>query len=580
MKRLMIGNQAIARGAYEAGVTVATAYPGTPSTEIVDNFSRFEGVYAEWSPNEKVALEVGFGASLGGARTLVTMKHVGVNVAADPLYTLSYTGVNGGLVLVSADDPGMHSSQNEQDNRGYGKFAKLLVIEPSDSQEALDFTREAFNLSEQFDSPIMLRVTTRLCHSQSLVEEGEKPERPLKEYRKNEAKYVMLPGFARLRHVEVEKRMAQLREYVETSPLNRIEWGDRTVGIITSGVSYQYVKEIMPEVSVLKLGTVNPLPEQMIREFAGQVERLYVVEELEPVIEEQIKAWGLEVTGKSILPRTGEYSPELLEERLLDVMPVGGYQLEEAIPPRPPLLCPGCPHRGVFHVLKRKKLTVTGDIGCYTLGALKPLAAMDSTLCMGASIGTALGMEKARGPEMARKTVAVIGDSTFVHSGITPLIDTVYNQGNTTVLILDNGTTAMTGHQDHPATGRTIQKTETAQLDLEGLVRAIGIKRVRQVDPLKIGELEKALDEELSFAGPSVILARRPCALIDKSSRTSFTIDEEKCKACKICIKLGCTGVYWLEDEKKARINPELCQGCGLCAEVCKFDAVVEGGSD
>ncbi len=520
-------------------------------------------------------MEVGFGASLGGARTLVAMKHVGVNVAADPLYTLSYTGVNGGLVLISADDPGMHSSQNEQDNRGYGRFAKLLVIEPSDSQEALDFTKEAFALSEKFDSPVMLRVTTRLCHSQSLVQEGEITKMPLKEYRKNEAKYVMLPGFARLRHVEVEKRMAGLREYVETSPLNRIEWGDRKVGIITSGVTYQYIKEIMPQVSVLKLGTVNPLPKQMIREFAGQVERLYVIEELEPVIEEQLKAWGLEVIGKSILPCTGEYSPELLEEKLLNVEPAVGYQLAEPIPPRPPLLCPGCPHRGVFYVLKRKRLIVTGDIGCYTLGALKPLAAMDSTLCMGASIGTALGMEKARGPEMARKTVAVIGDSTFIHSGITPLIDTVYNQGNTTVLILDNGTTAMTGHQDHPATGHTIQKTETAQLNLEGLVRAIGIKRVRQVDPLKIGELEKALDEELAFEGPSVILARRPCALID----TSLIIDEEKCKSCKLCVKLGCTGIYWLEDKKKARINPDLCRGCGLCAEVCKFDAVVEGGA-
>ena len=580
MKTLMIGNMAIARGAYEAGVTVATAYPGTPSTEIVENISRFEGVYAEWSPNEKVALEVAFGASLGGARTLVAMKHVGVNVAADPLYTLSYTGVNGGLVLVSADDPGMHSSQNEQDNRGYGKFAKLLVIEPSDSQEALDFTREAFNLSEQYDTPVMLRVTTRLCHSQSLVQPGEKIDRPLKEYKKNEAKYVMLPGFARLRHLEVEKRMAALREYVEESPLNRIEWGDRDKGIITSGIVYQYVKEVMPEVSILKLGTVNPLPEKLIRSFAAEVKKLYVVEELEPVIEEQLKAWGIELTGKSILPRTGEYSPELLEELLLGVPAPSGYQLGESIPGRPPLLCPGCPHRGVFYVLKRKRLTVAGDIGCYTLGALKPLGAMDSTLCMGASIGTALGMEKARGMESARKTVAVIGDSTFVHSGITPLIDTVYNRGNTTFMILDNGTTAMTGHQDHPATGRTITEEETSQLDLEALVRAIGVKRVRKVDPLRIGELEEALDEGLSHDGPSVILACRPCALIDKSPKPSLYIDEDKCKGCKICIKLGCTGVYWLQEERKARINPDLCVGCGLCIEVCKFDAVLERGAN
>ncbi len=578
LKKLLIGNQAIARGAYEAGVKVAAAYPGTPSTEIVENFSRFPGVYAEWAPNEKVALEVGFGASLGGARTLVTMKHVGVNVAADPLFTMGYTGVTGGLVLVSADDPGMHSSQNEQDNRGYGKFAKLLVIEPSDSQEALDYTREAYGLSEEFDTPVMLRVTTRLCHSQSLVDEGEPQEVPLKDYVKNEAKYVMLPGFARLRHVEVEKRMARLRDYVETSPLNRVEWGDRSIGIITSGIPYQYVKETMPEASVLKLATVNPLPEKLIRDFAAGVDKLYVIEELEPVIEDQVKAWGIDVIGKSVLPVIGEYSPEMLEQVLKGSFAEAGGCLAESIPPRPPLLCPGCPHRGVFHVLNRKKIRVAGDIGCYTLGALKPLGAMDSTLCMGASIGTALGMEKARGPEWAQKTVAVIGDSTFVHSGITPLIDVVYNQGNTTVMILDNSTTAMTGHQDHPATGKTISQTPTAKLDLESLVKAVGIDRVRKVDPLDIESLEKILMEELKYPGPSVILAVRPCALIDKAKYPPLIVDPEKCKACKLCIKIGCAGMYWVEAEKKAYINPDLCTGCGLCVQVCKFDAVAERG--
>lgn len=578
MKKLMIGNQAIARGAYEAGVSVATAYPGTPSTEIVDNFSRFEGVYAEWSPNEKVALEVGFGASMGGARTLVAMKHVGINVAADPLYTMSYTGVNGGLVIISADDPGMHSSQNEQDNRGYGRFAKLPVIEPSDSQEAIDYIKEAYRLSEQFDTPVMFRVTTRLCHSQSLAQETPRVEAGCKQYKKDAPKYVMLPGHARLRHIEVEKRMVVLKEYVETSPLNRIEWRDRKVGIITSGIPYQYVREVMPDVSILKLGTVNPLPEKLIRDFAAQVETLYVIEELEPVMEEQIKSWGIQVIGKSLLPIIGEYSPEMLEEKILGKKTEIAYRLEDVVPPRPPLLCPGCPHRGTFHVLNKMKLVVTGDIGCYTLGALKPQAAMDSTLCMGASIGTAFGMEKACGEDAAKKTVAVIGDSTFVHSGITPLIDIVYNQGRTTVMIVDNGTTAMTGHQDHPATGKTIRKADTIRLDLEALVKAIGIKRVTTVDPLDIDALEKVLKEELAADEPSVIIARRPCALIDKSAvYNGLTVDPEKCKSCKLCIKIGCTGIYWVEDEKKARINPNLCVNCGMCAKVCKFDAVVEG---
>lgn len=580
MKRLMIGNEAIARGAYEAGATVATAYPGTPSTEIVTNFAEFPGVYAEWSPNEKVALEVGIGASIGGARTLVAMKHVGVNVAADPLYTFAYTGVNGGLVLISADDPGMHSSQNEQDNRGYARFAKLPVLEPADSQEAKDYTRLGFELSERFDTPVMLRVTTRLSHSQTLVEPGERQEVGVKEYKKNAVKFVMLPGHARLRHVEVEKRMLALKEFSDETELNRIELGDRSLGIITSGVAYQYVKEVMPDVSILKLGFTNPLPEKLIRSFAEQVERLVVVEELEPVIEEQVKAWGIKVEGKEIFTLLGEYSPEMIEERLARREAPTGFGLDKEIPGRPPLLCPGCPHRGVFYTLHRMRLTVTGDIGCYTLGALPPLDGMDSCICMGASIGTLMGMEKARGEDFARKSVAVIGDSTFVHSGITGLIDIVYNQGTSTILILDNDTTAMTGHQDHPATGRTITAQTTSKLDLVALCKAVGIEHVRVVDPLKLDELKQALTEELERREPSVIICKRPCALIVKEPpKEKYYVDTELCKGCKICIRIGCTGMYWLENEKLAVINPNNCITCGLCPQVCTFDAVkiVEG---
>jgi indolepyruvate ferredoxin oxidoreductase alpha subunit len=580
MKKLMIGNEAIARGAYEAGATVATAYPGTPSTEIVSTFADYEGLYAEWAPNEKVALEVGVGASIGGARTLVAMKHVGVNVAADPLYTFSYTGVNAGLVLVSADDPGMHSSQNEQDNRGYGRFAKMPVIEPADSQEALDFTRLAFDISEEFDTPVMLRVTTRLSHSQTLVETGERVEVGLKSYKKDAPKYVMLPGFARLRHVEVEKRILQLKEYAETTDLNRMEWGDKSIGIITSGVSYQYLREVMPEVSVLKLGMVNPLPEKLIRSFAAEVDRLIVLEELEPVIEEQLKAWGLKVEGKELFTLLGEYSPEMIEEVLLGVSSGKGSGLDQEIPPRPPLMCPGCPHRGVFHTLKKMKLHVMGDIGCYTLGALSPLDGMDACVCMGASIGMSLGMEKANGEDFARKVVAVIGDSTFVHSGITPLIDVVYNQGTSTVIILDNDTTAMTGHQDHPATGKTIRNLPTRRLDLPALVKAIGIEHVRIVDPLQLDEFRQTLEEELNRREASVIIAKRPCALlVKKAPDKEFFVEPELCKSCKLCIKIGCTGIYWVEEDRKAVINPNTCVACGLCPQVCTFEAIkiVEG---
>ncbi len=579
MKRLMIGNDAIARGAYEAGVTVATAYPGTPSTEIVSTLAQYPGVYGEWAPNEKVAMEVGAGASIGGARTLVAMKHVGVNVAADPLYTFVYTGVNGGLVIVSADDPGMHSSQNEQDNRGYGRFAKLPVIEPSDSQEALDFTRLAYDISEEFDTPVMLRITTRLAHSQTLVEEGEPQQVELKEYKKDAPKYVMLPGFARGRHVAVEKRLLGLKEYSNNTEINRIEWGDRRLGVITSGVCYQYVREVMPDISVLKLGMVNPLPDKLIREFAEGVERLVIVEELEPVIEEQVKSWGIAVEGKEHFTLLGEYSPEYLAEHLGGIAPAQGFGLDKEIPPRPPLMCPGCPHRGVFHTLKRMRLKVMGDIGCYTLGALSPLDGMDACVCMGASIGMAMGMEKAQGVDPS-KIVAVIGDSTFVHSGITPLIDVVYNQGTSTVVILDNSTTAMTGHQDHPATGLTINKEPAPKLDLEALVRAVGIKNVRVVDPLQLDELRSALEEELQRREPSVIIARRPCALLVKPPvDKKMIIENDLCTGCKLCIRIGCTGIYFIEDEKLAAINPTTCVSCEVCAQVCTFDAIkiVEG---
>lgn len=575
MKQLMSGNEGIARGAYEAGVTVAAAYPGTPSTEIVNNLADYAGVYAEWSPNEKVALEVAMGASFGGARSLAAMKHVGVNVAADPLFTFAYTGVNGGCVVVSADDPGMHSSQNEQDNRGYGIFAKLPVVEPSDSQEAKDFTRLAFELGERFDTPVMLRVTTRLCHSQSMVELGEVLEQPLKDYKKNSQKYVMLPVHARPRHVAVEKRMAELREYAEDTGLNRIEWGEPGLGVITSGVVYQYLKEVMPQASVLKLGMTNPLPEKMIRDFAARVERLVVLEELEPVIETQIKAWGIAVEGKELFGNIGEYSPEMIETRLLAPDLPQPVVLQREIPPRPPLLCPGCPHRGVFHVLRRMRVAVIGDIGCYTLGALPPLDSMDTMVDMGASISNALGIQKARGEEFARRSIAVIGDSTFIHSGITGLIDIVYNQGQTTVVILDNDTTAMTGHQEHPATGRNIKGEPTPRLDLEGLCRAIGIQHIQVVDPLQLDVLTETIKTELARPEPSVIIARRPCALLVKEPvKVRYYVDEDICNGCRLCIRLGCTGIHWKEEEKVAQFNLDNCISCGLCPQVCKFDAI------
>lgn len=577
MKKLLTGNEAIARGAFEAGVTVAAAYPGTPSTEILENVAHYPAIYAEWAPNEKVALEVGIGASIAGARALVAMKHVGVNVAADPLLTFAYTGVNGGLVLVSADDPGMHSSQNEQDNRYYAKFAHIPLLEPSDSHEAKEMLIQAYQISEEFDTPVLLRTTTRVNHSQSLVELGGRAEVPLKEYVKNVQKYVMLPAHGRLRHPVVEERRARLEQFNETSSLNRIERNDARVGVITSGISYQYVKEVLPGASVLKLGMTYPLPKQLIAAFINSVETCYVIEELEPFLEEQIKAWGLKVTGKEVFPRVGEFSPELLALKLglgtAETQVAAGAL--PAIPVRPPVLCPGCSHRGVYYVLNKLKLKVAGDIGCYTLGAAPPLASMDTCICMGASISGALGMEKARGQEFARGMVAVIGDSTFLHSGLTGLADVVYNGGTITVLILDNSTTAMTGHQDHPATGLTLGKKETRKVNLEQLVKALGVERVQVIDPYDLQAVEAAIKTEVAQNEPSVLIFRRPCVLLKgQMQQGCVTVDQEKCKACGLCRKLGCPALVF-KGEKPA-VNSTLCNGCGVCSQVCRFGAIRE----
>ncbi|MGI5875806.1 MAG: indolepyruvate ferredoxin oxidoreductase subunit alpha [Dethiobacteria bacterium] len=582
MKEILSGNEAIARGAYENSVKVALAYPGTPSTEILENIAQYPHIKSSWSPNEKVALEVGFGASLGGARTLVAMKHVGLNVAADPFMTLSYTGVGGGLVLVSADDPGMHSSQNEQDNRYYARMAHIPLLEPSDSQECKDYTGLALKISEEFDTPVMLRTTTRVSHSRSTVELGEPTPLELKPYQKNKEKYVMLPGFARLRQQAIRERLDNLREYAETTPLNRLEWGDKEVGIITSGICYQYVKETLPEVSILKLGLTYPIPSKLILAFAAEVKNLFVVEELGPFIEEQLKVMGLNVRGKDLFPSFGELSPALIASKIGNISrEIVAYDKEGQLPARPPMLCPGCPHRGVFYALKRLKVNVAGDIGCYTLGALPPLEAMDSCLCMGASIGTALGMEMAD-QDSQKKTVAVIGDSTFFHSGITPLIDVIYNKGNTTVIILDNSTTAMTGHQEHPGTGKTLRGEATSAIDLETLVKALGVKRVFVSNPLDLEQTENMIKTELMKQEPSVIIARQVCVLKQKEKRLPFKVVSELCTGCKSCLRPGCPAMslYKInskEDQKiknKVQIDPNLCSGCGLCSQLCTQEAI------
>ncbi|WP_347489409.1 indolepyruvate ferredoxin oxidoreductase subunit alpha [Desulfoscipio sp. XC116] len=584
MKELLSGNAAIARGAYENGITLAAGYPGTPSTEILENLSRYEGVYSEWAPNEKVALEVGIGAAMAGARALVTMKHVGVNVAADPLFTAAYTGVNGGLILVSADDPGMHSSQNEQDNRYYARFAKVALLEPSDSQEAKDMVGLALTISERYDIPVMLRTTTRVAHSQSMVELGEPAVREIKPYGKDVKKNLMVPAFGRLRRVSLAARLARLAEYSENTPLNFIVPGDGKAGVITSGISYQLVREVLPDAAVLKLGMTNPLPVELIKKFAAQVETLFVVEELEPYLEEQIRMLGIKVAGKEFFPDTGEYSQGLLRRCFVKagVLPVP-LQTEDLTaglpqaPPRPPVLCAGCPHRGVFYTLQRLKLTVTGDIGCYTLGGLPPLEGIDSCVCMGASIGMAHGMDKAV-PGLKGRTVAVIGDSTFLHSGITGLLNAVYNNSDSTVIILDNRTTAMTGHQDHPATGRTLMGQAAPEVDITMLCRSLGVKRVEVVDPLDISRLREVIKTETAAPGPSVVIARRPCVLLKREVRPAVTVDQEKCTGCKMCLKLSCPAISVIDS--KALVNADACVGCNLCVQVCKTGAMQGGQAD
>ena len=735
MRELLIGNHALARGAWEAGLRVAAAYPGTPSTEIIEALARYPEVYAEWAPNEKVALEVAIGAAIGGARSLAAMKHVGVNVAADPLMTLAYIGVNAGLVLVSADDPGLFSSQNEQDNRFYARMAQIPCLEPADSQEVLAMTKLAFGLSEEFDTPVMLRLTTRIAHSYSPVETGERREIALKDYVKQPPKYVMLPVFGKARHRVVEERRQHLLAYAEITPLNQVEWADRRVGVITAGVAYQYVKEALPGVSVFKLGLTYPLPAKLAREFVQAVDTCYVVEELEPFIEDQLRALGLAVTGKELLPRVDELSSLIVAQtvgaRVAAVaselvnwdgvalaMPVmaaagdpasggtvatSGVTAEAAgqtaatavaagaaavvtspnstvtstaveagaaalpepglpgdglpgddgllagsaaaglgftpgteaadtaalapmavtdascigkppddataaaaltrmtapgavtppaavlkalpafpaaadLPGRPPLMCPGCPHRGVFYVLKKLGLVVAGDIGCYTLGATPPLQAMDTCICMGASLGVAMGLEKARGSEFARRVVAVIGDSTFLHSGMTGLLDMVYNGGTGTLIILDNSTTAMTGHQDHPGTGYTAAHKAAPQADLEQIARGLGVRRVRVVDSYDLEAVETAVQEETAAREPSVIIARRPCALLKKITEAVYTVNPEACLACRYCLDLGCPALSF--NGEQAVIDPGQCNGCGLCARVCPGEAIRKAGEE
>lgn len=571
-KVIMLGNEAIARGAYEAGVKVSAAYPGTPSTEISEYLVQYkDDVYCEWSPNEKVAAEVAVGASLAGTRAMSCMKHVGFNVAADPAYSVSYMGVNGGLVIVVADDPGLYSSQNEQDTRMVARAAKLPVVEPSDSGEAKEYLKMAFELSEQFDRPFVFRTTTRLAHSQGIVELGERRTPEDKPYIKDIRRTVMMPVNAKLRHVEIEKRNEELAEAADTHPINRMEMKDTKIGVITSGIPYQYVKEALPEASVCKLGMVNPLPRKLIEEFAAKVETLYIVEELDPVIEEQVKAWGISCVGKEIFTVQGEYSANMIRRAVLGEKPEIAAPAE--VPGRPPILCPGCPHRSVYHVLSKLKLHVAGDIGCYTLGAVPPLSAVDTTMCMGSSISTLHGMEKAKGKDYVKNWVAAIGDSTFLHTGINSLMNMVYNHASGTVMILDNSTTGMTGHQDHAATGKTLMGEPAHAVDIPELCRAVGVPSVRVVNAFDIGELEKAVREELAKDHVSVIITKSPCVLLSKEKKPLYTVHEEQCRKCGMCMKPGCPAMTKNEDGT-IRIDDTMCTGCGLCEKLCRFGAI------
>ena len=578
MKKLMLGNEAVARGMLEAGCGVVSSYPGTPSTEITEYAAKYDEIYCEWAPNEKVACEVAFGASLAGMRSACCMKHVGLNVAADPLFTLSYTGINGGMVVFVADDPGMHSSQNEQDSRHYAEAAKVPMLEPSDSVEAKEFTKLAFELSEEYDTPVIVRMCTRIAHSQCAVELCEPRGVIKREYVKAPQKYIMAPANAIRKHPVVEERCAKLSALAETTSLNRVEMAeDRSLGIITSGTSYQYVKEVLGDsASVLKIGMAYPLPTKLILDFAASVDRLVVIEELDPVIENHCKALGLKVDGKNILPICGEFSQSIIA-KALGLEAKEFIASESPIPVRPPVMCAGCPHRGLFYVLAKKKVTVLGDIGCYTLGSAAPLNAIDSVLCMGASVSGVHGFNKAAGKDAECKTVAVIGDSTFMHSGMTGLANIAYNGTNSTVIIVDNSITGMTGHQQNPTTGYNIKGDPATKIDLEALCHALGINRVRVVDPYDLKATEKVVTEELAAEEPSVIISRRPCALLKYvKAKPSLKVDPDKCRACKACMKIGCPAIT--KKDKKAFIDSTLCVGCGVCQQLCAFDAI--GGDE
>jgi len=586
MKKLMIGNEAVARGLYEAGVRLVSSYPGTPSTEITEFAAKYDEIYAEWAPNEKVALEVAIGASIAGGRSFCAMKHVGLNVAADPLFITAYTGVNGGMVIGVADDPGMHSSQNEQDSRHYAIAAKLPMLEPSDSDECCAFTKAAYELSEQFDTPFILRTSTRVAHSQSIVDTTDRKEVPIRDYEKNIAKYVMMPANARGRHVVVEERLEKLAEFAETTELNKVEFNTVKLGIITAGASYIYAKECFGDsASYFKLGLVNPIPLKAIADFAAKCDRVIVIEELDPVLETQIKAAGIknanggEIEGKNLLPLLGEFSSELLAEKILGKKPEFDELKDTEIPPRPPALCSGCPHRGVFYIFKKLKLNVFGDIGCYTLGAASPLASMDTTLCMGASISAIHGFNKIRGEESIRKSVAVIGDSTFMHSGMTGLANITYNTGCSTVVIVDNSITGMTGHQQNPCTGLTLKNQPTYAISLEAVAEAAGIAKdhIRVVDPHDIKAVEKVLKEELAADCASVIICRRPCALLKYvKAAPALVVDADKCRSCRACMAIGCPSISMVDG--KAVIDSALCTGCGVCKHMCNFGAI--GGAE
>lgn len=574
MKKLMIGNQAVAEGLHDGGLGVVSSYPGTPSTEITEFLSKFDDIHSEWAPNEKVACEVAFGASLAGARSTCAMKHVGLNVAADPLFTLSYTGVNGGLVICVADDPAMHSSQNEQDSRHYAMASKVPMLEPADSMEAYTYAKNAFELSERFDTPVILRMCTRIAHSQSIVETGERTSADLKAYEKNPAKYIMMPGNAIKRHPVVEQRILDLQEFAEDCPYNTVEMNSEEIGIITSGCSYQYVKEVMGDgASVLKIGMSYPLPVKLIKDFASKVKTLYVIEELDPFIENHVKALGIDVIGKEKFSVLGEFSQATVAKAFGKEL-CESVSADSVIPNRPPMMCAGCPHRGLFYTLAKNKITTLGDIGCYTLGAVPPLNALDSTLCMGASISGLHGFNLARGGEAEKKSVAVIGDSTFMHSGMTGLVNIAYNATNSTVIILDNSITGMTGHQHNPTTGYNIKGDPAAKVDLEALCKALGINRVRVVDPYNLKECNDVIKEELAVEEPSVIISRRPCVLLKSVKHEApLKVDADKCKSCKRCMTLGCPAISM--KDSKARIDATLCVGCGVCKQLCAFDAIV-----